>query len=106
MARAHQPATPRPPNAPPGDAAILEASISTMAEHGYHGTSVRDIALRAGLSPAALYHHFPSKQAVLAIIMEGGIEPLLAGPRVAVEHGGEEPVDQRRALVEVQVLFH
>src|SRR3954452_16200160 len=105
MARAHQPAT-RPPNAPPGDAAILEASISTMAEHGYHGTSVRDMALRARLSPAALYHHFPSKQAVLAMIMERGIEALLARTREALERAGDEPVDQLRALVEVQVLFH
>ncbi|GAA2895362.1 TetR/AcrR family transcriptional regulator [Pseudonocardia halophobica] len=105
MARAHQPAT-RPPNAPPGDAAILEASIATMAEHGYHGTSVRDIALRAGLSPAALYHHFPSKQAVLAMIMERGIEALLTRTREALERAGDEPADQLRALVEVQVLFH
>ena len=105
MARAHQPAT-RPPNATPGDAAILEASIATMAEHGYHGTSVRDIALRAGLSPAALYHHFPSKQAVLAMIMERGIEALLTRTREALERAGDEPADQLRALVEVQVLFH
>jgi AcrR family transcriptional regulator len=85
---------------------IVEASIATMAEHGYHGTSVRDIALRAGLSPAALYHHFPSKQAVLAFIMERGIEALLARSREALETAGEDPVEQLKALIEVQILFH
>jgi AcrR family transcriptional regulator len=94
------------PSAAPGDAVIIEASIATMAQHGYHGTSVRDIALRAGLSPAALYHHFPSKQAVLAVIMERGIEALLARSREAVEQAGEDPAEQLRALVAVQILFH
>ncbi|MEK6442508.1 TetR/AcrR family transcriptional regulator [Pseudonocardia sp. T1-2H] len=96
----------RAANAPPGDAAIIEASIEVMAAHGYHGTSVRDIALRAGLSPAALYHHFPSKQAVLATIMERGIEALLARTSAALGAAGDDPADRLRALVEVQVLFH
>ncbi|MCW0214589.1 MAG: TetR/AcrR family transcriptional regulator [Pseudonocardia sp.] len=96
----------RAADAPPGDAAIIEASIEVMAAHGYHGTSVRDIALRAGLSPAALYHHFPSKQAVLATIMERGIEALLSRTAAALECAGDDPADRLRALVEVQVLFH
>jgi AcrR family transcriptional regulator len=35
---------------PHGEEAILQAAIAAMAEHGYHGTSVRDIAVRAELS--------------------------------------------------------
>lgn len=31
------------------------AAVDVLAEHGYHGTSVRDIGERAGMSPAALY---------------------------------------------------
>ncbi|WP_219416187.1 TetR/AcrR family transcriptional regulator [Pseudonocardia nigra] len=89
-----------------GEAGILEAAISVMAEHGYHGTSVRDIALRAGVSPAALYHHFDSKQQVLATIMERGIKALLQRTHTALAEAGDEPVDRLRALVEVQVLFH
>jgi AcrR family transcriptional regulator len=91
---------------PPGDAVIVEAAIAVMAEHGYHGTSVRDIAERAGLSPAALYHHFVSKQEVLATIMERGIEALLARTQEALDRAGDQPEDRLRALVEVQVLFH
>jgi AcrR family transcriptional regulator len=77
-----------------------------MAEHGYHGTSVRDIAVRAELSPAALYYHFASKQDVLATIMERGINRLLMRTRTALAEAGEAPQDQLSAIVEVQVLFH
>jgi AcrR family transcriptional regulator len=91
---------------PHGENAILQAAISVMAEHGYHGTSVRDIAERAGLSPAALYHHFQSKQDVLVTIMERGIDHLLARTRAALGEAGDRPQDQLRALVAVQITFH
>jgi AcrR family transcriptional regulator len=45
----------------PGKAAILRAAIEVMGEVGYEGASMRDMASRAGVSVAALYHHFPSK---------------------------------------------
>jgi AcrR family transcriptional regulator len=89
-----------------GEAGILYAALAVMAEHGYHGTSVRDIAERAGVSPAALYHHFVSKQQVLATIMERGIKALLERTHAALADAGDEPADRLRALVEVQVLFH
>lgn len=85
---------------------ILGASIEVMSENGYHGTSVRDIAERAGMSPAALYHHFRSKHDVLTTIMERGIEELLARTGEAREAAGADPVAALRAIVEVQVLFH
>jgi AcrR family transcriptional regulator len=91
---------------PHGDEAILQAAIAAMAEHGYHGTSVRDIAMRAELSPAALYYHFASKQDVLATIMERGINRLLMRTRTALAEAGDVPRDQLSAIVEVQVLFH
>jgi AcrR family transcriptional regulator len=89
-----------------GEEAILKAAIAVMAEHGYHGTSVRDIAERAELSPAAIYYHFTSKQDVLATIMERGIERLLMRTRTALAEAGEAPQDRLCAIVEVQVLFH
>lgn len=89
-----------------GGDVILAATIDVMAEHGYHGTSVRGIAERAGLSPAALYHHFSSKHEVLATIMDRGIEELLRRSRCALHEAGEDPADRLRALVSVHVLFH
>jgi AcrR family transcriptional regulator len=89
-----------------GEEAILSAAIAVMAEHGYHGTSVRDIAERAELSPAALYYHFASKQEVLATIMERGIDRLLMRTRTALAKAGEATEDRLSAIVKVQVLFH
>lgn len=56
---------------------LIEAAIEAFADRGYHATTTRDIATRVGLSPAALYVHFPSKQALLAQISVVGHEAAL-----------------------------
>jgi AcrR family transcriptional regulator len=49
---------------------ILRRAISLFAEGGYAGVSVRDVAAGVGISAAALYHHFPDKQALHLAAME------------------------------------
>ncbi|MDT3438905.1 TetR/AcrR family transcriptional regulator [Pseudofrankia sp. BMG5.37] len=49
---------------------ILDAAVSLFGEHGYAGTSVRDIAERLGLTKAALYYHFPSKETILDALLD------------------------------------
>jgi len=44
---------------------LLGAATEAFAERGFHATTTRDIAGRAGMSPAALYVHFRSKEEVL-----------------------------------------
>ncbi|SHN27869.1 TetR/AcrR family transcriptional regulator [Cryptosporangium aurantiacum] len=44
---------------------LLDAATEAFAERGFHATTTRDIASRAGMSPAALYVHFRSKEEVL-----------------------------------------
>jgi len=41
---------------------ILQAAQRLFAIHGYHGASIRDIVHACGVSNAALYYHFGSKQ--------------------------------------------
>lgn len=41
---------------------ILRGATLAFADLGYHGASTREIATRAGMSPAAVYIHFESKQ--------------------------------------------
>lgn len=54
---------PRPKNPPPDRRAeILEAALRTFAEKGYAATTNADIARAAGVTPAALYYYFPSKE--------------------------------------------
>jgi AcrR family transcriptional regulator len=51
---------------------LLDAAMHLFGEHGFRGTSVAAIERAAGLTPGAggLYHHFPSKDAVLAAGLE------------------------------------
>jgi len=45
--------------------ALLRAARDLVGERGPRGFSARDIAVRAGLSQATLYRHFPSKAALI-----------------------------------------
>ncbi|MFD7686001.1 TetR/AcrR family transcriptional regulator [Streptomyces sp. NPDC059781] len=44
---------------------LLLAAVEAFAERGYHATTTRDIAGRAGMSPAALYIHYKTKEELL-----------------------------------------
>ncbi|MDX2730731.1 MULTISPECIES: TetR/AcrR family transcriptional regulator [Streptomyces] len=44
---------------------LLVAAVDAFAERGYHATTTRDIAGRAGMSPAALYIHYKTKEELL-----------------------------------------
>lgn len=43
---------------------ILDRALDLFAEHGFYGTSMRQIAGAVGVRESALYHYFPSKQAI------------------------------------------
>jgi AcrR family transcriptional regulator len=59
-----------------GDAAqrLFDAALESFAAIGYHATTTRDIAERAGMSPAAVYVHYKSKLDLLAAISRVGHE--------------------------------
>jgi AcrR family transcriptional regulator len=48
---------------------ILDAAQRLFASHGYHGASIRDIAHACGVSNAALYYHFGSKQKLYSEVL-------------------------------------
>jgi AcrR family transcriptional regulator len=60
------------------DRRLLTSAVGCFAANGYHATTTRDIAAGVGLSPAALYVHFPSKELVLFEIIRSGHERALA----------------------------
>lgn len=94
------------PDDPPAAAQIISATVVLMAENGYHGTSVRDIAEAAGVSPAALYHHFGSKHGLLFLVMDRGNDSLFAQSSAALYAAAHDPVERLRALVGVHVSLH
>jgi AcrR family transcriptional regulator len=49
---------------------ILTAAADVLAERGYHGMSLDEIAERLDLTKATLYHYFPSKEALVSACLE------------------------------------
>ncbi len=50
--------------------AIIGAATRLIAERGFDGTAIEEIASAAGVSKGALYHQFPDKVEVLAAVYE------------------------------------
>jgi TetR/AcrR family transcriptional regulator, repressor for uid operon len=49
---------------------ILKASVRLFARRGFHQTSMRDLCQELKLSAGALYCYFPSKEAIVAAMIE------------------------------------
>lgn len=89
-----------------GDVArrLLSASVSCFAATGFYATTTRDITSAAGLSSAALYVHFASKEAVLfEIIRSAHVDSLRVSAETEVV---DDPSDQFRNLVRRFVAWH
>ncbi|WP_405711124.1 MULTISPECIES: TetR/AcrR family transcriptional regulator [unclassified Streptomyces] len=67
---------------------LLVAAVDAFAERGYHATTTRDIAGRAGMSPAALYIHYKTKEELLHRISRIGHDRALFVLEAAADSGG------------------
>ena len=85
---------------------LLQAALDCFVEHGYHGTTIRTVAARAELSVPGLYHHYPSKQALLVSIVQFAMADLLVRSEDAVSEAGSSVEERFRLLIECLVLFH
>lgn len=75
---------------------ILSIAARLIARQGYSATTVRDIADEAGILSGSLYHHFPSKEAILQEILRAfltGLRESFAAI-VAEELSPRETVDR------------
>ena len=75
---------------------VLEASLDLFAERGVAGTSLQMIAERLGLTKAAVYHHFRTKDAIVVEVLRPGLDDL-AGV-VATAWAADDP-DRRAGIV-------
>jgi len=92
---------------------ILDAALELLAEHGYEGMSLQQVADRVALHKSSLFHHFKSKEELAREVYRGiaerllkRLEPMLAEdpPRfeslvaaldASVEHFAAEPAAAR-----------
>lgn len=85
---------------------VLAAALAAFVEKGYDGASIREIAARAGLSVPGLYHHYPSKQALLVGLTNAVMRDLLDRSRAAVAEAGSTPGERFDAVIESLLRFH
>jgi AcrR family transcriptional regulator len=85
---------------------VLSAALHAFATQGFHGTSMRDIAARAGMSISAAYYYFPSKADLLRHIMVRVTEDLIAVLETARATAGDAPAARLAAIVRAHVRLH
>lgn len=71
--------------------ALLDASAAVLAERGVDGFALREVARRAGVSPAAPAHHFGDAHGLLTAVATEAFVGLAAALREGERRGGAEP---------------
>ncbi len=90
---------------PAGPRRILLAAATEFAERGFHATTTRDIAAAAGLSPAAMYVYFRSKEEVLHQIAASTLDFTIEVAATEAARLGS-PAARLRALVRVLTIWN
>jgi len=78
---------------------ILDAAEARFAEHGFAGTTLREVAGDVGIRTPSLYNHFESKDDLYVAVLERGIGPVL-DELAGFVRGDGHPAQERRALLE------
>ncbi len=84
---------------------VREAALKLFAARGFAAVSMREIAGEVGVQAAALYNHFPNKQALLADLMRAHMEELLAAWDKE-QRQGEAPDAALQRFARFHIRFH
>ncbi len=68
-------------------AQLVEVGRVVFAERGYQGTSVEEIADRAGISKPILYGHFGGKEGLYAVVVDREIDRIVSTITDAISSG-------------------
>lgn len=63
---------------------LMAAAARQFARGGFDAASMRDIAGEAGMLAGSMYHHFPSKNDLIAAVYEAGVAEIGAAVDAAV----------------------
>ena len=85
---------------------IYDSAVRLIAQRGYHGTSLRDIAAAANLRISSVYYHYPSKQDILLAVIRRTMTDLGAEVSAAIDAAGSEASSQLTAGIRAHILFH
>ena len=88
-------------------AALREATARILVKEGYEAASTNKIAAAAGVSIGSLYQYFPSKEALVAAVIDHHTQEMLQLVREALIKVTRQPVEvAARKLVKVMVDAH
>jgi AcrR family transcriptional regulator len=83
---------------------VLRRAIELFNTQGYDATSIGDLARDLGLTKSAIYHHVPSKEALLSAALDEALDSLSAAIDTAVAAGpGTSAHERLRTAVEQSV---
>jgi AcrR family transcriptional regulator len=68
--------------------ALIDAALGLVRSEGPDGVTMRELARRLEVSPAAIYRHFPDRDAILAYVARGSRENLANRMQAAQEGVG------------------
>ena len=60
---------------------LLAVAVAVFNERGYEATSMDELALRAGVTKSAIYHHVPGKEELLRLAVDRALDGLFAVTR-------------------------
>ncbi len=78
--------------------ALIEEVLAIVSQEGLHEVALREVARRAGVSHAALYHHFKDKAALLAAVAEQGFRKMHEEMMAQATRVGDNPWAQLEAI--------
>ncbi|WP_151638205.1 MULTISPECIES: TetR/AcrR family transcriptional regulator [Noviherbaspirillum] len=64
---------------------ILHAAASLFRNQGYAATTLRQIADAAGIKAGSIYYHFSSKDEILGVVLDAGIDVVMKTVREKIE---------------------
>ncbi|MFT4117391.1 TetR/AcrR family transcriptional regulator [Bradyrhizobium sp.] len=87
--------------------ALVEATARILVREGFEKASTNRIAEVAGVSVGSLYQYFPSKEALVAAVIDRHNQEIMGLVRAALAEVADMPVDQAvRRLVTVAIEAH
>ncbi|HLH90578.1 MAG TPA: TetR/AcrR family transcriptional regulator [Xanthobacteraceae bacterium] len=86
---------------------ILDAALATFVAHGFERATTGQITARAGVSNGALFHHFPTKDAIAEALYLRGIASYQTGlVQALARHRGAKVVHAKAARATVRAAVH
>jgi AcrR family transcriptional regulator len=80
-------------------AQLVSVARGLFAEKGFEGTSVEEIAARAGVSKPVVYEHFGGKEGLYAVVVDREMQTLLASVTAALQSEGHPRTVLERAAL-------